>query len=333
VTLVAREPNARACGDLVGVRVVGLVHRDGLLGGRPAYLRQVERALRPWPDVLHVHGLARMAHWLLPRRVRRGARLVVTAHSADELGPTGSPSGGSTPRRARRHAAQRLAVLRGADAVVAPSRHVAERVAEVSGRRADVVPWGPSDLAPAPRAPHDGFEVLVQARLVRAKGVHVLLEAFAKAFREDAAARLVVAGDGPEGPRLRELARARGVHDRVEFAGYVDGPARRARLARADVVAVPTLDGQETFCLAALDGAAAGAALLVSAGGALPERVDGCGEILPAGDVDAWAAGLARLRADPALVARYGDAARRVAATTTWDGAAAGYERLFAGGT
>jgi glycosyltransferase involved in cell wall biosynthesis len=163
--------------------------------------------------------------------------------------------------------------------------------------------------------------------------VHVLLEAFARAFRRDPSARLVVAGDGPEGPRLRELARSLGLSDRVEFAGYLDGAARRARLARADVVAVPTLDGQETFCLAALDGAAAGAALLVSEGGALPERVAGCGDAVRAGDVDAWAAGLARLRADPERVRAYQDGARRVAAGYSWVAVATAYERVFAGGT
>jgi glycosyltransferase involved in cell wall biosynthesis len=331
VLLAVRRQNVLACPAIPGVRLVPLAHVGGLLGGRPAYLRQIRRATRAGVDVLHVHALSRVAAWLLPARHRAGARLVVTAHSADEFAPSGPGAGSRTARRAARRAAQVARVLAGADEVVAPSRFVADRLERVAARPVRVVPWGPTDAMPAERAPHAGFRVVYLGRLVREKGVHVLLDAFHRAFPDGEDARLVVAGEGPERAALRSRADELGLGSRVEFVGHLEVHERRAILARADVVAAPTLGDYETFCLAALDGSAAGAALLVADGGALPERAEACGLVVPGGDVLRWAATLRGLREDPARVEALGAAGRNRAASFGWDAVARQYEAAYAG--
>jgi glycosyltransferase involved in cell wall biosynthesis len=330
VVLAVRRAAAQACPPVPGVRILPLDHHGGLLGGRPAYLRQLRRGLAGHVDAFHVHGLARMAAWLLPRRARGDARLAVTAHSLEELGPTGSAGGFSTARRAQRRVGQVRDVLAGADAVLVPSRFLAGRVAGRFGRRPEVIPWGPTDAEPLARRPHDGFEALFLGRFVPQKGAHVLLEAFARALRHDAGARLVLAGEGPDRAALASRAAALGIADRVAFPGYLDGEARRAALARADVLAAPTLGDYETFCLSVLDGALAGCALLVADGGALPERAEAGGEVLPSGDVGAWAAALAARRADPEGTRARGEAAHRGALGWTWDHVARRHETAYA---
>lgn len=328
VTVVCREGNAPAVAALLpGIHVVPLSKGKGLLGGKHAYLRTIRRALGGRVDVLHVHALTRLAHWLLPRRRRRGAALVVTAHATDELGPSASAAGEAPPRHARRHARQVLEVLRRADAVVAPSRWMASRVA-AHGSRADVVaiPHGPTDPVPVERRPHAGWRVLCLSRFVAAKGLHVVIDAVADAFPGDGDVRLTLAGGGPLEGALRAQAERRGLLDRLEWPGYVEGAARRNLLATADVLVVPTCGEYETFGLSAIDGAAAGLPLLVSDGGALPERVErGEGWVVRAGDPAALAAALRRLRDDPDTARTMGGRGRDRARAGGWGLAAAAH--------
>ena len=185
---------------------------------------------------------------------------------------------------------------------------------------------------PARPSLEDGvFRVVALARLVEAKGVSMLLEAFARAFDSDPAGRLVIAGDGPQRAAIEARARALGIADLVELTGFVEGDRLRGVLEGADVVAVPTIGDYETFGCAALDGSAAGRALVVADGGALPERVEaGEGILARAGDVDAWAYALRALRDDPARTARHGAAGRAAAAEQTWDRVARNVETLYA---
>lgn len=332
LTLLVRDGNAAGLDPGRGVRVVGLAHVGGLFGGRFAYVRQIRRALAAGVDVVHVHDLARAAHWLLSPGARRGAPLVVTAHASDELGPSASPAGSAPPRRARRHARHVTEVLARADAVIAPSRWMAglvtARVARPRG--VVVVPHGPTDDRPVDREPHEGFRVLAMARFVEVKGLGVLLDAFARSLGDDPAARLTLAGDGPLRAALEAQAAALGLSGRVEFPGYVEGEARRTLLARADLVAVPTIGDYETFGLAALDASAAGVPVLVADGGALPERVEqGGGMVARSGDVSAWAEALSALQGDPGTLRALGDGGRQAAADLTWDRAARAHLAVY----
>ena len=155
-----------------------------------------------------------------------------------------------------------------------------------------------SRAAPSPRIRADGVGVggsrdyapyaLVVARLAPEKGVDVAIAACRLA-----GIALVVAGDGPELPALRELA---GDGD-VRFAGRVDD-AELARLrAGASVALVPSRSA-ETFGMAAAEAMAAGLPVAASAVGALAELLDEV-SLAPPGDAPALAGAIARVRADP----------------------------------
>ena len=170
------------------------------------------------------------------------------------------------------------------------------------------------------------------SRMAPEKGVDRLIRAFGLVARD---ALLVIAGDGPDGPRCQALAAALGLADRVRFLGLRDDVERV--YAAADVVVAPSLC-DEAFGLAVVEAMATGRPVVVSAAGAMPELCDfgRSGLVVPPGDVAALAGAIERLLRDRALAARLATAARERARTAyglaTWlERMAAIYSRLLDG--
>lgn len=180
------------------------------------------------------------------------------------------------------------------------------------------LPWFPEDrvrriynpvtLDARPRTPDPScFRIGVAARLVRQKGIDVLLEALADAETRPAW-RLEIAGDGSERRALEKQAVRLGISDRIDFHGHVDDmPAFYARL---DVLVVPSR--YEGFGFVAVEGALAGLPVVASRVSSLPEVVvDGAtGRLVPPEDPSALAAAIAAVADDPDLAGRYGRAGR-----------------------
>jgi glycosyltransferase involved in cell wall biosynthesis len=117
---------------------------------------------------------------------------------------------------------------------------------------------------------------------------------FDTAIRAAAAANvpLVVAGGGPDEPRLRALASGAD----VRFTGWLERDALAELRSGAGVVLVPSRC-EEACPYAVLDALADGIPVLASDRGGLPELV---GDTLAADDHHAWAAALGELWRDPA---------------------------------
>jgi len=153
--------------------------------------------------------------------VRHPSKVVWLLHQfrqAYELDRTELGQFGESPGdRALRRAVQRLDRISLGEArkVFATSRNVAERLERSTGVVAEVMPHPPQELPY--RCEEYGDFVLSVGRLDRAKRIDLMLEALAA----EPSLRAVVAGDGPDRPRLEELARRRGLDGRVVFAGRV----------------------------------------------------------------------------------------------------------------
>jgi glycosyltransferase involved in cell wall biosynthesis len=144
----------------------------------------------------------------------------------------------------------------------------------------------------------EGAYALVSGRLVEEKGFDTAIRAAV-----DVAVPLVVAGEGPDRPRLEALAAG----GNVRFTGLLT-PERLAEVRRdAAVVLVPSRC-EEACPYSVLDAYASGVPVLASDRGGLPELV-GEGAALPAADFGAWREALARLWADSDLRARLGSEA------------------------
>ena len=143
-----------------------------------------------------------------------------------------------------------------------------------------------------------GEYALVAGRLVEEKGFDTAVRAAV-----GAGVSLVVAGEGPDQERLRELAAG----GDVRFTGLLT-PGRLAEVRRdAGLVLAPSRC-EEACPYSVLDALAAGVPVLASDRGGLPELVSP-DSVLPAEDPGAWTDALARLWRDPEARTRLGEGA------------------------
>ena len=147
-------------------------------------------------------------------------------------------------------------------------------------------------------------------RLVYYKGVEVLLDAMARC-----AGTLLIVGDGPLEPALRQRATALGIQDRVVFAERVSDEDLPAYYQASDVFVLPSIARTETFGVVQVEAMAAGLPVVSTN---LPTGVpwvnrDGVsGLVVPPADVGALADAMGCLLADPELRERLGrNAAQR----------------------
>lgn len=127
--------------------------------------------------------------------------------------------------------------------------------------RAVVIPFGvdPAEWQTRPpaadeiRARFPGPILLFLGRLVYYKGVEVLLEAM-----RTVEATLLVAGDGPLGPRLHALATDLRLEQKVSFLGEILDDQRAAYYHAADVFVLPSTSRAEAFGRSMLEAMASG---------------------------------------------------------------------------
>jgi glycosyltransferase involved in cell wall biosynthesis len=80
----------------------------------------------------------------------------------------------------------------------------------------------------------EGKYILWCGRLTRFKGAHLLLQAFASLKRSDIS--LIILSDGPERPRLEELAKSLGVQQLTHFLGFVDERRKAQFFQHASII-------------------------------------------------------------------------------------------------
>jgi glycosyltransferase involved in cell wall biosynthesis len=149
---------------------------------------------------------------------------------------------------------------------------------------------------------HEGEYALVAGRLVEEKGFDTAIRAC-----RTAGVPLVVAGEGPDMNRLRQLAAG----GEVKFAGWLAPDRLEAVRRRAAVVLAPSR-WEEPCPYAVLDALAAGVPALVSERGGLPELA-GEQSVVPAEDLERWTSALeAHWRAPAARRCRGEEALARV---------------------
>lgn len=281
------------------------------------------------PQVIHVQCVSGNA-WYADQVARRlGVPLVLTLQGELTMDATNVYARSRFLRRTLRR------LLDEADAVTACSSHTlreAERFADVRlGARGSVIHNGVA-LADFEVGPHQpGYRyVLGIGRLVAEKGFDVLLRAFALASRETGFdLRLLMAGDGPERDPLQRLAGELGITSMVTWLGAAPRAEVPALFAGAAVVAVPSR--KEPFGIVNLEAMAAGAPLVASRVGGVPEVVhdDVNGLLVPPGDPAALACAVVRLAADRELAGRLSTAGRATARSHDWARIGADYDRLY----
>jgi glycosyltransferase involved in cell wall biosynthesis len=156
-------------------------------------------------------------------------------------------------------------------------------------------------LEAPPGAPERGSEfdsptLLAVARLVRQKGLDILIRAMRPIKDSVPGARLLLAGDGPERPALERLARELGVADIVSFLGHREDVEHLMR--RAWILVHPSR--WEGFGLVLLEAMKQGLPIVAARVSAVPEIVmpEATGVLVPPGDPQALAEAAIRVLGD-----------------------------------
>ena len=164
--------------------------------------------------------------------------------------------------------------------------------------------------------PADRPLMLYIGRVAHEKNIGFLLQVFARVRTRVPEAIFVIAGEGPARDSLRELAGRLGLADGVHFVGYLERDTQLLDCyAAADVFVFASRT--ETQGLVLLEAMAQGAPLVSTAHlGTRSVLQAGCGALIVAEDVEAFAAAAVRVLQDAGLRARLADAGRRYA--TEW---------------
>jgi len=181
---------------------------------------------------------------------------------------------------------------------------------------------GESLAAEGPADRRDGFRLLYVGRFDPIKGLPLALEALRILQAVAPAARLELVGEGPERPRLEELAARLGVADRVVWTPWSPRAEIFEKMRRNDVFLFPSLrDGGGAVVVEAM--ASGLPVVCLDVGGPGFHVQNGFGFKVPPGSPDVVAAELAgalgRFWCDPGLRDRMGREAReRAASYYTW---------------
>lgn len=144
-------------------------------------------------------------------------------------------------------------------------------------------------------------ELAFVGRLVSDKGADLLLDALAALETRGLRPECTFIGDGPERSALERRAADLGLAGRARFTGFLRGRALHAELARHRILVVPSR-WKEPFGIVALEGIAAGCAVVGSSGGGLGEAIGPCGRTFANNDADALTGTLRELLENPAEV-------------------------------
>lgn len=278
-----------------------------------ALLRMLRMLWRGEVALVHAHVSSKGSFWrkslLLALARSFGCRTVFHLHSGgfDEFAARGT--GGALLRRWIRR------TVEASDAVIVLSPRWAEWMRSFAPRsRVEVV--GNPVLVPkrAPVAAErasavGGGRVVFLGLICEPKGCYDLLQAWTGFRARCPGWRLAIGGNG-EVERFLERARALGVHDDIDFLGWVSGDAKDRELRRADIFVLPSY--KEGMPVSVLEAMAYGLAVVTTPVGGVPDMMQAGvhGLWVEPGDVAALCDRLSTLALDAPLRERLGGAAR-----------------------
>jgi glycosyltransferase involved in cell wall biosynthesis/predicted metal-dependent phosphoesterase TrpH len=316
---------------LAAVAEIELPFYPGLKIGIPSLPVAVDALADGRFDAIHVcsPGPAGLAGALVARGL--GLPLVGSYHT--EL--TAYAAVRSGDQRVAAAMAMAVSALYGAcDLVLSPSPAADDALAAIGVPRARVLRWDrgvdASRFDPAMRDQsllRGPINVLYSGRITREKGAELLADAFELARAREPGLHMVLAGGGPEEPRLRARLGAA-----ATFLGWLEGPELARAYASCDIFLFPS--ATDTFGQVILEAQASGLPVIaVAAGGPLALVEDRTSGLLREPDATALADAVLELARSALLRQHLARGGLRSVRARTWertlDLLAGGYRRAL----
>jgi glycosyltransferase involved in cell wall biosynthesis len=206
------------------------------------------------------------------------------------------------------------------DVVLSPSPAADDALAAIGVPAARVLRWDrgvdTSRFDPAMRetTPRPGaIEVLYCGRITREKGADLLAHAFELARAREPRLHMVLAGGGPEEPRLRER-----LGGAATFLGWLEGDELARAYASSHIFLFPS--ATDTFGQVILEAQASGLPVIaVAAGGPVSLIDDGASGLLRDPDARVLAEALLELARSPLLREHLARGGLRAVRARTWE--------------
>lgn len=201
-------------------------------------------------------------------------------------------------------------IIKNSDAITVISSYTRERLHEyVPGVDTVMIPFGAAaknqgSITPSHRAAGEAFELLFVGRLVKRKGVNVLLKAV-KLLEADERLHLRIVGGGPELGALRQLASELGIDRKVTFDGVVTNERIAELFRTCDALVLPAIVTEtgdtEGLGVVLIEAMGYGKPVIASAAGGIVDIVkdNDTGLLVPAGDGAALAHTIRRAMDNP----------------------------------
>ncbi len=267
------------------------------VGGVATYLEKLV-AHAPQGDVVHVHVVDKLEHWLITAwkilrlvwkhhyerivvshclpvgyaawivKMMTGAPYAVITHGTDIL----------TARRVRRKRFFMRFILRHASYVVANSAFTATLLKEENVLNPTIVyPCIDRTANVGERVSSSVPYILSIGRLVPRKGFDTAIRALVSIRKTIPDVRYVIIGEGPDRARLEALADQMGVSQCITFAGHISDSEKNSWLLKSDVYLHPSREETgdvEGFGISIIEASAAGLPVMVGASGGAIETVE-----------------------------------------------------------
>lgn len=223
-------------------------------------------------------------------------------------------------------------IIDSSDAITVISSFTEQRLRNYAPRvKTTIIPFGAAAVSRAhtpdstPRAKQDRFELLFVGRLVRRKGVDVLLRAV-KILERDSRLHVRIVGGGPEKENLEREARKLELGERVTFEGVVDNARIDTLFAGCHALVLPAIITEtgetEGLGVVLIEAMGYGKPVIASAAGGIVDIVSDneTGLLVAPGNPDALANAISRAMDQPEELAGIARKGTRFAETAFgWD--------------
>jgi glycosyltransferase involved in cell wall biosynthesis len=269
------------------------------------FAQVVERIQEFNPDIIHIHNLVSREIVYLKLFLNRkdtGTLTICTIHDLETL---------------KRALAWQVTgeLLKQIDRIVSPSEYIDgffEGMNEELRENFKIIYNGvPEKFPPSPTGKKK-LHLLFAAELIEHKGAVVLLNAWSKICKDYPDVTLFIAGEGKAKEFIEQYASTSAIGSQVVFTGWLSQIELNEYLSSECIFIMPSMLG-EAFGLIAAEASMAGAAVIVSRIGALPEIVEDrvSGLVVTPGDSNSLAQAIEELLNDEELRSKFGSEAKK----------------------